>query len=218
VHFLTSHIIVLSLLAAGCGAQTPSDVGSRVDAGTPPTVDDAGGGNPGQAVVTACPRQKSATPLLVKQLGLHPIVFRGAQTADEFITAVSVGYGYRIVGVSRCGVVRDIVPARGGAPGMTLALQGDSLFITDGSGVSAVPVTGGVPLRFLRFRMPVYTQAGCCRRKQADQHHHQMNRAMNVPRTRTESESASPSCCTAIAGAPGGPPGGRLRQESVSES
>lgn len=145
MHFLTSHIIIISLLAAGCGSQTPSDVGSRVDAGTPPAVDDAGGGDPGQGVVTACPRQKSAKPLLVKQLGLHPIIMRGAQTADELITAVSVGYGYRIVGLSRCGVVRDIVAARGGALGMTLALQGDTLFIAEGSGVSAVPVTGGVP-------------------------------------------------------------------------
>ena len=107
----------------------------------------AGGGNPGQGVVTACPRQKSATPLLVKQLGLHPMIMRGAQTADELITAVptSVGSSYRIVGISRCGVVRDIVPVRGGSPGMTLALQGDTLFIADGHGVSAVPVTGGVP-------------------------------------------------------------------------
>lgn len=147
MHFLTSHIIALSLLAAGCGAQPPSDVVSRVDAGTPPVVDDAGGGNPGQGVVTACPRQKSATPLLVKQLGLRPMIMRGAQTADELITAVPtpIGSTYRIVGISRCGVVRDIVPVRGGSPGMTFALQGDTLFIADGLGVSAVPVAGGVP-------------------------------------------------------------------------
>ena len=147
MHFLTSHIMALALFAVGCGAQTPGDVVSRVDAGTPPAVDDAGEANPGQHVVTACPRQKSATPLLVKQHGLHPIITRGAQTADELITAVSTALGssYRIVGLSRCGVVRNITPVRASSPGMTLALQGDTVFIGDTLGVSAVPVTGGVP-------------------------------------------------------------------------
>jgi hypothetical protein len=121
---------IVHFLLAGCGARSDLSREARVG--------DASADVATERPSATCPTGAAPTPVLVAHLPIVPIPLDvGARTdAGELVTSIR-GYvggqlGYRVVAISPCGAVRDIVSAHLGAPMAFVVVRGDELFASDG--------------------------------------------------------------------------------------